>query len=131
MPAQGRNHSQLDVDALTELLGRQLPRYMVPATIVPLKRLPLGPTGKINRSALQVPSSSVSISAGQQDSPEQTLLCKIVGDLIGIDSPALESNFFDLGGDSLLAARLASAVTRRMGKTLQAKAIFELSLIHI
>ncbi len=53
----------LDISALKEYIRQQLPDYMVPSVVVPLKSLPLSLSGKIDRKALPAPSAAFSQSS--------------------------------------------------------------------
>jgi amino acid adenylation domain-containing protein len=95
----------LDDDAgqvdLRQRLRTMLPDYLVPADIVPLNALPLGPNGKIDRA--------VSLRhVDESMTPAQELVATAFRDVLGASVIAAESDFFDLGGHSLAAAALAA-----------------------
>lgn len=95
--------------ALREFLKDRLPGYMIPAVCVILPALPVTPTGKLDRQALPVPDRSRS---RQQYAPPrdavETLLAGIWAEVLRADQVGIHDNFFDLGGDSILAIQAAS-----------------------
>jgi amino acid adenylation domain-containing protein len=87
---------------------------LVPSQIVPLESLPLGPNGKVDRRLLPPPPSPV---AGVPQSGLETVLARIWSDVLG-QEVGPDSDFFVLGGDSLAAVEIVSAVERETGRRL-------------
>ena len=89
-------------------LARLLPDYMIPTVWVSLDRLPLTPSGKIDRQAL--PPCEQSAQAPSIDLPPSTpserLLAKLWREVLGVPEVNLLDDFFQLGGDSLSATIL-------------------------
>jgi amino acid adenylation domain-containing protein len=99
-------------------LRRTLPDYMVPAAIVLLDALPLSPNGKIDYAALPEPELGVGQPTGEHAAPRDDLektLATIWQDLLRVPQIGLRDNFFDSGGDSLLAVRMIDVVKRTCG----------------
>jgi amino acid adenylation domain-containing protein len=99
---------------LRQYLAETLPDYMIPTYIVPLERLPLTPNGKLDRRALPEPTVSLAAS-DRPEAPTDELenrLAKIWSEVLGLpeDSIPVHGNFFDLGGHSLKALRLTTAI---------------------
>lgn len=92
-------------------LASRLPGYMVPASFVVVDRLPLTGTGKIDRKALtRLRTEASSSSPAAAHSAASELEQRIAGSLaatLGVPEVAPDANFFELGGDSLLAVRAA------------------------
>ena len=100
--------------------GSRLPGYMVPRVIVPLSDLPMSSSGKLNRAALPAPPvlTALSMSTPAETGLETTTqrrLTELWSELMPgtVDDP--HQDFFELGGDSVLAARLLVEVERRLG----------------
>ena len=101
-----------DVSIVNELrvhLNRRLPEYMVPTRFVTLESLPLTPTGKIDRRALAVAGSAKSrpdpVACPPRNETERKLV-SIWADVLCVENPGIDQDFFALGGQSLLATRL-------------------------
>ncbi len=101
----------LSVAALRAALRAELPPYMLPAAWVTLDALPLTRSGKTDRRALPapgaVPAEREPGGAGPRSGVERAVAeawCSV----LGVESVGLDDNFFDLGGHSLLLARLRS-----------------------
>ncbi|MFF7633575.1 amino acid adenylation domain-containing protein [Kitasatospora sp. NPDC008050] len=95
-------------DELQRHLRATLPEYMVPATITVLPALPLTANGKIDRRALPAPTEDRQDT--QQDAPAgelERLIAGIWSEILGVAGIGPDENFFNLGGDSLTALRVA------------------------
>ncbi|MEU2929329.1 amino acid adenylation domain-containing protein [Streptomyces sp. NPDC007251] len=88
---------------LREHMMRSLPDYMVPAVYALLGALPLSPNGKVDRAALPAPSLTPRPALRQPDTPAEKALCEIFSELFEGAEIGVESNFFELGGTSILA----------------------------
>jgi amino acid adenylation domain-containing protein len=119
-----------DVEAggLRTFSKQKLPEYMIPTGFVILDRLPLTPTGKVDREALPVLDPSrpkvETVFVPPQTSTEE-LLSKIWGEVLKVDRVGVQDNFFDLGGHSLLATQLVSRVRAAFGIDLPLRTLFE------
>ncbi|WP_098897030.1 non-ribosomal peptide synthetase [Streptomyces sp. st77] len=97
---------------LREWLRERLPAHLVPALFVPLDRLPITPNGKLDRAALPAPQAHAPTPSRAPDRPLEAELAGLYGDLLGVGQVGAEDDFFNLGGDSLLATRLIGMVRR-------------------
>ena len=98
----------------------RLPAYMVPHVIVQLSALPMSPSGKLDRAALPAPpvlaAPSRPIPAETElETTTQRRLAELWSELLPGTVEDPHQDFFELGGDSLLAARLLVAVEHRLG----------------
>ncbi len=130
----GEGHT---VAELRQALHQRLPAYMVPKVMMQLASLPLTPNGKVDRRALPAPERRpagedlrpAGAESGQEPvaevlheggAPEGTItrshieqaLLRIWRKIFETEDVSAESDFFDLGGDSLLLVKLQSAVAR-------------------
>ena len=111
VPSNGR----VDVDRLRGHLKVRLPSYMIPSSIETIPRLPLLPSGKLDRAALPAPrpSEAGAPAAVPPRTPTERLLAAIWAGLFPGRTIAPDDDFFgDLGGHSLLAARMVSELRR-------------------
>ncbi|HET6763310.1 MAG TPA: phosphopantetheine-binding protein, partial [Longimicrobiaceae bacterium] len=96
-------------------LQTRLPEPMVPASFVVLPALPLSPNGKVDRRALPDPEPAHAAGAlVPPDGELETEIAALWAELLGIASVGAEDNFFDLGGHSLLVARVHRRLRERM-----------------
>ncbi|OAD20434.1 cyanopeptolin synthetase, partial [Candidatus Thiomargarita nelsonii] len=109
------------ISELRRFLKEKLPDYMVPSALVLLDALPLMPNGKIDRRALPVPEQ---LSQEQKETfvaPRETLeqqLAQIWEKVLKIHPIGVHDNFFDIGGNSMLAMTLLSRIEKHLGKSL-------------
>ncbi|MDM7491706.1 non-ribosomal peptide synthetase, partial [Rhodococcus sp. CSLK01-03] len=116
----------IDTDALRAHVGDRLPAHMVPAAVVVLDEIPLTPVGKLDRRAL--PAPDLSGGSGDYTSPADGLESVVAGvfaDVLGLDRVSVTDNFFDIGGNSLVATRAASRLGAALGVDLGVRALFE------
>jgi aspartate racemase len=91
---------------------------MVPSVFVAVEKLPLTPNGKIDRKSLPALEEKNSQSEEEFLAPRNRVeseLVKIWEGLLGRKPISIRTNFYDLGGDSLLLVRVVSAIERAMG----------------
>ncbi|HEY5835638.1 non-ribosomal peptide synthase/polyketide synthase [Streptomyces sp.] len=110
---------------LSGFLADVLPDYMVPSAYVPLDRLPLNATGKVDRRALPEPDPQAGAARGYTAprTPVETGLAGIWSDVLGLDQIGVHDNFFELGGDSILSIQVVSRA-RQAGLYLTTKDLF-------
>ncbi|UWM47630.1 amino acid adenylation domain-containing protein [Streptomyces carpaticus] len=112
-----------DPEAVRRALADRLPEWMVPAAVQVLPRMPVSVTGKVDRDALPEPrwhTRAAAAGEGTDDGPaELTGTERVIGglwqQLLGTDRVAAEDNFLALGGHSLKAAQLSTALRDRVG----------------
>jgi amino acid adenylation domain-containing protein len=103
-----------DVDDVRAALREVLPDHMVPTTIVVVDELPLNANGKVDRAALAPPprgrrAQSASVAAPR--SATEARLAEIWQEVLRLDRVGVDENFFDLGGHSLLLAKVHNRLT--------------------
>jgi amino acid adenylation domain-containing protein len=101
---------------LRSALLQTLPEYMIPAAFVMIEAMPTTPNGKLDRKALPAPI----VARKTRDSvpPEtatQITLARIWESLLKVQSVGIHESFFDLGGHSILAARLMAQIRSSFG----------------
>ncbi len=104
-------------------LAAWLPEYMVPSEFVTVSALPLQPNGKVDRRALALPEIVPAAGVLPRDRFEQalqTLWEELLHRPVGI-----HEGFFDIGGHSLLAARMVARIEAQFGATIPLAALFE------
>ncbi|HEY0729728.1 MAG TPA: amino acid adenylation domain-containing protein, partial [Pyrinomonadaceae bacterium] len=109
-------------------LQEKLPSYMLPSVFVTIKELPLTPNGKVDRRALPVPEQ-IGDEVGPDFIAPRTEMEEMVAEIwrqtLGITQVGVGSNFFDLGGHSLLGTRVMSQIRENCGIELPLRVLFE------
>jgi len=112
---------------LREALRRRLPEHLVPSVFVPLEKLPLSPSGKVDRKALPAPEN-LRPAEREYTAPRNELerqLAEMVAELLELEQVGVHDSFFELGGHSLLATRLISRIREHTGVELPLRSLFE------
>lgn len=102
-------------------LARMLPDYMVPVQFIELEQIPVTANGKVNRKALTDIATALPPMTRERRPPrtaEEQRLANIWRNLLNIDQPGVDDNFFEQGGTSLLAVRLLNTIAAEFGQSL-------------
>jgi amino acid adenylation domain-containing protein len=114
----------VQIPQLRRHLEATLPSYMVPHAFVVISEFPRTPNGKIDRRALPAPEAARdSVLVSPRDEVER-VLAKIWENVLGVHPIGVTDNFFDLGGHSLMAARLLAQIQSATGKQIPLSSIF-------
>ena len=106
---------------------------MIPSTFVVLDALPLTSNGKIDRRALPEPPASrpeLDIPFVVPRTLVEETISRIWSEVLEIDQCGVDDNFFDLGGDSLLAGRIVARVNRHFRANITVSDFFESATIE-
>ncbi len=120
-------NSTLTASELRGYLKKHLPEHMIPATITILEALPLMPNGKIDRAALPAAEPSIETEESYVSplTAIEELLSELWSDVLGVGRVSVESDFFELGGNSLLATQLVSRVREAFRVEMPLRQLFE------
>jgi acyl-coenzyme A synthetase/AMP-(fatty) acid ligase/acyl carrier protein len=113
---------------MREHLRKQLPDYMVPASFVQLSSFPLTANGKVDKSALPLPTDGTSLPDAEFIAPRgivEERLAAVIGSLLNVDRVGVNDNFFLLGGHSLLGTQLLTRVSQTFGVELSLLNLFD------
>ncbi len=109
-------------------LKQQLPGYMVPSVVIPLKRMPLTPNGKVDKRALPKPGE-VDRVPGMTDvaprTPEEQGIAEIWQEVLEREQVGIQDNFIEIGGHSLLATQVVSRIRGKFNVELSLRKFFE------
>lgn len=123
----------LELGAIRAALARRVPDYMIPTALVTLGSLPLNANGKVDRLALPAPAPVRPGTAASHVAPRNALergLAELWEELLGVRGIGVRDGFFDLGGDSFLAATLATRVQARFHRHLAQAVLAEAPTIE-
>lgn len=113
--------------ALRNSLRQRLPEYMLPAAFVMLEALPLNASGKVDRRALPAPVFGREGEDSGYVAPRtqvEELLAQIWTEVLRVEKIGVNDNFFNLGGQSLLATQVIARVSKVFGVPLQLRHLF-------
>ncbi|MBW0101277.1 non-ribosomal peptide synthetase [Pseudonocardia sp. KRD291] len=101
-----------DPEGLRAALAERLPAPMVPSAVVLLDALPLGPSGKLDRSALPAPDQARTGPAREPANDAERALCAAFAEVLGRDDCGPDDDFFALGGDSISSISVSTRARR-------------------
>lgn len=115
------------VKQLRAALREAIPDYMIPARFFGVPSLPRTADGKLDRAAIT--GTAARRLAEQSDSPAQgrteLALAALWQELLGCEQPGAQTDFFEAGGDSLLAVELVRRIAGELGCTAEVRDVFE------
>lgn len=117
---------------LRNFIAARLPAYMIPATFVKLKDLPLNPSGKVDRATLPAPNAENALHDSSFIAPRTPIeerLAPMLASLLDLDRVSVEDNFFLLGGHSLLGTQLIARIRDTFEVELSLRSLFDLPTI--
>ncbi|WP_251015735.1 non-ribosomal peptide synthetase [Streptomyces sp. ISL-99] len=117
-------HVELTMRALRSEVAERLPAYMVPSAFVVMDQWPLTPNGKLDHRALPAPAQPATGEYRPPRSPQEELVCRLFGEVLGVERVGVDDSFFELGGHSLLATRLMHRIGQALGRPLELRDIF-------
>jgi len=113
---------------LRRRLAGQLPDYMIPFRLLPLRRMPLGPTGKVRLTALPDPGSLRPELENPYRAPRTAIercVAEIWSSVLEIQPIGIDDNFFDLGGHSLSAGRIIARIHDQLSVDIPLRIMFD------
>jgi acyl carrier protein len=119
---------EADAGQLREFLRTKLPEYMIPSAFVSLASFPMTPNGKVDRKALPALSNDQLAVKAEYVAPrtaEEEAIAKICAEALNIERVGMHDNFFDLGGNSLVATRLVFQLQEHFQVKLPLVRLFE------
>lgn len=103
--------SKVDIGQLTEYVRSQKPAYMVPPVIMQIEKIPLTINQKVDRKALPKPEQKKAEYVAPVGKAEEDF-CAVFGSVLGIERVSAEDDFFETGGNSILAMKVVIAAEK-------------------
>jgi amino acid adenylation domain-containing protein len=125
VPREGR---ELALEEVRAFVKRQLPEHMVPPHFAFLRSLPLTLNGKVDRMALPAASEIDTSTAGTFVSPRdatESAVAAVWCALLDVKQVSVDADFFEIGGQSLLALQVLEEIRDRLGVDLPSETLFE------
>lgn len=123
-----QDHGSEWENSIRHALASMLPAHMIPDHIIAVHHFPLTPVGKLNTAALPAPVDAIALQRvegrhkaandenGSAHKPEiREEIAALIGDLLKRSQPKPDENFFEIGGHSLKAVRLANLIQDKFG----------------
>jgi amino acid adenylation domain-containing protein len=132
VPQKPDADKDLPVSELREYLLNELPDYMVPAYFIGLEKLPLTANGKIDRKALPKPTKETILTGREYAAPSGSIeqkMARIWEEILGIKGMGRDDDFFEWGGNSILAGQCIVRIREEFQVDLSLRKIFERSSI--
>ncbi|WP_282784646.1 non-ribosomal peptide synthetase [Nocardia sp. CC201C] len=126
-PQEAQSAAPPSVTGLTAWLSERLPRYLVPSSITVLPELPRTASGKVDLRALPEPEAPHT----EYVAPTGTaaVVAATFAEVLHADRVGARDDFFALGGDSLLAARVAARLSTALHTAIPVRALFEAPVV--
>lgn len=119
-------NGELDVHLLRKKLAKMIPLFMVPSFYMIIEAIPLNSSGKIDRRALPLPDKSQNRSNYEPPAgPDENKLAGIWEEILGVKDISADEDFFALGGDSLDAVNLVTAIHANFGVEITINDIYD------
>ncbi len=121
-------NEEMHSSRLLAYMRDSLPEHMLPARICFLESLPLTPNGKLDRNALKVLHPDMmgqKESGAEPQTPVEQRLAEMWCQLMKMDQVGIDDNFFDTGGDSLMAIDLFCWIEKEYGKRMSPTMIYQ------
>jgi amino acid adenylation domain-containing protein len=126
----GRSVMQ-ELDSLRAFIATKLPSYMVPQYFIEVKSWPRLPNGKINAAALPLPGENglslprETVATSRDEKSVEHKIVAIFRQILGAKDVGPHDDFFKLGGHSLSASKLITAINDELGTRIPLHRIFE------
>lgn len=112
----------VDEPTLLNWLRERLPAYEVPAVVLVLPTLPLTRNGKVDRAAVTTLTRGLSATSTENDAPPEgpyeEYVAALWEEFLSVPVTSRAASFFELGGDSLTATRMATRIRSEEGADL-------------
>jgi amino acid adenylation domain-containing protein len=123
-----QGEKSLPTGALYEFLRTSLPEYMLPSAFVEMEKLPLTPSGKIDRKALPAPDwarPELGTEFVPPAGPAEQVIAGIWSKVLNVERVGREDNFFELGGHSLLVTQVVARMRNIFQVEIPIRSLFE------
>ncbi len=130
-PARGAEPEAVDIERIRARVVAALPDYMTPAAYVALAEIPITAHGKIDRAALPPPQMAAGSEYRDPVTATERRIAALFSELLGHDRVGIDDSFFDLGGHSLVATKLVTAIRSDCGVELGIRDVFELATVGL
>ena len=126
-----QNEVKLEESIIINKLSEVLPDYMIPSEFIEISSFPLTSNGKLDKAALSNLDFKVSeLEYVAPTTETEQMLCNIWKEILGLDKVGITDNFFQIGGNSILAIRLASQISKLLNFDIKIADLFRFKTIN-
>lgn len=120
----GTDYSEREI---TDLLLQRLPHSFIPSRIVLIERLPKLESGKVDAAQLRAQAQQLTVEAAYRAPETETeqIIAAIWADVLGVERVGVDTDFFALGGHSLMATRVIYRIYEEFGVDINLRVFFE------
>jgi aspartate racemase len=112
---------------IRDFVAESLPDHMVPSVVTVIDALPLTAVGKLDYSSLPVPEYSSGAPYRAPTTESEKTITDLFAEVLGVSRVGMDDEFFDLGGDSLSAAKLVSRLWAEFAVEITVREMFDAS----
>ncbi|WP_174187341.1 non-ribosomal peptide synthetase, partial [Nocardia barduliensis] len=123
--------TEFDTTELFDFISETLPAYMLPSAIIVLDEIPLTPVGKLDRAALPEPMFAARAFRAPS-TPVEEIVAEVFAALLVPEEDGrvgVDDDFFELGGNSLLAAQAAARIGSALDVRVPVQLLFEATTV--
>lgn len=112
--------------SIRRFMQSHLPDYMIPSRLIPINKLPVTASGKLDTKALPRAEEENDVEIVAPRNEVERILCEIWSELLGlsVDDVSVNSDFFGLGGDSLKSTKLSFMVSDAFNRPISVSTLF-------
>ncbi|WP_433414229.1 non-ribosomal peptide synthetase [Microtetraspora malaysiensis] len=130
-PGSAADVADVDVAAVNDALAAALPAHMVPSAYVVLDVLPLTANGKLDHAALPAPVAAPGESEYVEPrTAAEELVAEVFAELLGVEKIGATDDFFELGGNSLLAIRAIARIRGQIEIDIPVRGLFSYTTVE-
>lgn len=112
-------------------LEKTLPHYMIPNRLILVDEIPVTASGKRDWQTLEKASEQIMTSVQEPVSDTEKLLVTLFKKILESEEVGLDSDFFELGGNSLKAIQLVSEINKSMSLSIEVKDVFDNAKVSV
>ncbi|MDN2662325.1 amino acid adenylation domain-containing protein [Psychromonas sp. 14N.309.X.WAT.B.A12] len=105
----------LNASQMLSRLSESLPTHMIPIALIEVNEFPLSANGKLNKKALPDPEQSQSSTGRKPTAGVEQTIAQAFKKLLNVNDISAQDSFFNLGGHSLMAMKLAVELRASLG----------------
>jgi amino acid adenylation domain-containing protein len=116
---------EIGLGVLRDFAASRLPAHAVPSTVTGIPELPLTPNGKLDLARLPTPEMASAPAGRPPRNQREHKALAVFTEILGQPGLTIDDSFFEFGGHSLLAARVANRLQCEFGEDVTVRDIFE------